>query len=57
MTARNAELDPTLGWAAYSQEGVSVRTVAGDHVSMFTYPHVRDLARELKDCLDQAQSR
>jgi thioesterase domain-containing protein/SAM-dependent methyltransferase len=57
MTVNNAELDPTLGWAAYSQEGVSVRTVAGDHVSMFTYPHVRDLARELKDCLDQAQSR
>jgi thioesterase domain-containing protein len=57
MTAKNAELDPTLGWAAYSKEEVSVRTVPGDHVSMFTYPDVQDLARELKDCLDEAQSR
>jgi thioesterase domain-containing protein len=57
MTVKNAELDPTLGWGAYAQEGVSVHTVRGDHVSMFTFPHVRDLARELKACLAEAQSR
>jgi hypothetical protein len=57
MTVRNAEQDPTLGWGAYPQGGVSVHTVAGDHVSMFTLPHVRDLARELKACLLEAQSR
>ncbi|MFI4868021.1 MAG: amino acid adenylation domain-containing protein [Steroidobacterales bacterium] len=48
-------LDHTLGWSALAQGEVTVHKVAGDHISITTEPHVRDLAKALSETLDAAQ--
>jgi amino acid adenylation domain-containing protein len=42
-----AELDPTLGWSAISED-VEVNFVPGDHVSMFKKPHNVSLTERLQ---------
>lgn len=50
-----AHLDPCMGWARLAIGGVDVKAVSGAHDDMLYEPHVRELARKLQDCLDQAQ--
>lgn len=47
--------DPYLGWREIASE-VEVRLVAGSHHTLLQEPHVESLARELKKCLDAAQT-
>jgi amino acid adenylation domain-containing protein len=51
----NLALDPTLGWGDLAEGEVRVRIVPGNHGSLATEPHVRQLAKELSDDLDAAQ--
>ncbi|HSF43076.1 MAG TPA: amino acid adenylation domain-containing protein [Thermoanaerobaculia bacterium] len=44
--------DETLGWGAFAA-GVEVRRVPGYHDTMILEPHVRELARVLRDFLDR----
>src|SRR5205085_9867629 len=46
--------DPTWGWSAVAQGGVTVRTVAGDHYSLMRPPHVAALAGALRADLEAA---
>jgi amino acid adenylation domain-containing protein len=47
--------DPTMGWKPYALEGVDVRAIPGSHLRLFHKTHVRHLARQLQQCLDEAQ--
>ncbi|MDZ8228014.1 amino acid adenylation domain-containing protein [Nostoc sp. ChiVER01] len=47
--------DPLLGWGKCSSQPIKTVEVPGNHFSMFTEPHVQELANQLKNCLDQAQ--
>jgi thioesterase domain-containing protein/acyl carrier protein len=44
-----------LGWARHVTGSVTARSIPGDHWSMFTEPHVRELARALGDELDKLE--
>ena len=46
-----------LGWGSWASEGVEVREIPGDHVSLFTEPNVSILARHLNECLQRASVR
>jgi thioesterase domain-containing protein/acyl carrier protein len=46
----------TLAWDELVEDGVRVRVVPGDHLSMITEPFVRHLAKALSDELDAAQA-
>jgi thioesterase domain-containing protein len=46
--------DATSEWRAHAS-AVDVRTIPGNHVSIFTLPHIRVLASELRECLAAAR--
>ncbi len=43
-----------LGWSRVSDEPVDVHVVPGGHLTFLAEPAVRDLARELRSCLEAA---
>lgn len=45
-------IDPRLGWDTYLSEPIEIHTVPGTHEMMIYEPHVVELARQLKDCLE-----
>lgn len=47
--------DPAYGWQQIFAERVEVRAVSGNHLTMMVEPHVKDLATQLKICLDRMQ--
>jgi thioesterase domain-containing protein len=49
-------VDPAQGWAALAEKGIELHSVAGDNLSMFSPPHVEQLAEKLKSLLAQAQA-
>ncbi|MEH2206128.1 MAG: amino acid adenylation domain-containing protein [Nostoc sp.] len=46
--------DPLLGWGKYSNQPIQVIEVPGDHFSVFVEPHIQELAKHLKNCIDRA---
>lgn len=46
--------DPTLGWGKVAQGGVDIHLVQGNHLSIVSKPHVEILAKQLRNCLEQA---
>jgi hypothetical protein len=47
--------DPLLGWAGLGAGGLEIHEVSGsDHESIVVEPHVRSLAKELKQCIENA---
>jgi amino acid adenylation domain-containing protein len=49
--------DPALGWARFAAQGVEVHEMPGDHQDMYKPPNVQIMARQLRDCLAEAQSK
>ncbi len=47
--------DPDLGWASLAADGVTIQVVPGSHESMFGQPNVRELAKRVKDRLQDSQ--
>lgn len=45
--------DPEVGWQKLAPGRVKVIDVPSSHEGMFKHPHVTDLARQLKACIDQ----
>ncbi|KYC40345.1 hypothetical protein WA1_27850 [Scytonema hofmannii PCC 7110] len=48
------KLLPNFGWDEYAIGGLEIHRVSGDHLSMFTEPHVKVLAEKLQACLTKA---
>jgi thioesterase domain-containing protein len=48
--------DPQLGWGIYSQGGVEVIRIPGDHVHMVQEPNVRVVAERIRQCIAAAES-
>lgn len=48
--------DAQFGWGEYARGGVTVKIVPGEHESILEEPHVIALAKELRTCLQQAQT-
>ncbi|MBR8840738.1 MAG: amino acid adenylation domain-containing protein, partial [Stigonema ocellatum SAG 48.90 = DSM 106950] len=46
-------IDPNFGWSNLAAGGLEIHYVSGDHVSMFTEPHVKVLAEKLQSCLKE----
>ncbi|MFB2772383.1 amino acid adenylation domain-containing protein [Pelatocladus sp. BLCC-F211] len=46
--------DPLLGWGKYSSQAIQVMEIPGDHFSIFIEPHIQELARNLRVCIDNA---
>ncbi|WP_193197108.1 non-ribosomal peptide synthetase [Nostoc sp. MG11] len=46
--------DPLLGWGKYSSQPIQVIEVPGDHFSIFVEPHIQELAKHLRNCIDHA---
>ncbi|PMB24627.1 non-ribosomal peptide synthetase [Fischerella thermalis] len=46
--------DPSLGWGKCSSQPIQVIDVPGDHFSIFVEPHIQELAKQLKICIDNA---
>ena len=46
--------DTLLGWGEYSEQPIKVIEVPGNHFSMFTQPHVQELAGQLRKSLNWA---
>ncbi|MFZ0732910.1 MAG: amino acid adenylation domain-containing protein [Candidatus Sulfotelmatobacter sp.] len=46
--------DPYAIWWRVAREGVELREISGDHLSLLKEPQVRFLAQELGDCLTQS---
>ena len=55
-TLTGTSADQTMGWNDWASGGVEVHIVPGNHANMMYEPHVEALAKELRACLDQAQS-
>jgi amino acid adenylation domain-containing protein len=59
LAARGGRLlvthDPTMGWGKFVTGGVDVRTIPGSHLRLFHPAHVRHLADQLQQCLNEAQ--
>jgi thioesterase domain-containing protein len=47
--------DPRLGWGEWTEGGVEVVHVPGDHAHMVHEPAVAELAKKLKQCLAKAE--
>jgi amino acid adenylation domain-containing protein len=47
--------DRVAGWEKLMTNGLEVRPVTGNHLSMLAEPHLRSLALTLKECLAKAQ--
>ncbi len=54
--AELVERDPTYGWQAYTPWPVEIHPVPGDHLSMMKPPHVRELARLLRNVLSHGEA-
>ncbi len=48
--------DPLLGWHKYSSQPIKVIEIPGDHFSIFVEPHIQELAKTLRVCIDNAVS-
>jgi amino acid adenylation domain-containing protein len=48
--------DPYAIWWRVASEGVDLREISGDHLSLLKEPQVRLLAEQLGDCLEQSLS-
>ncbi|MBD1807083.1 amino acid adenylation domain-containing protein [Microcoleus sp. FACHB-SPT15] len=48
--------DPLLGWGDRFEQGLEVYDVPGTHFTVLDEPHVQVLIKELKVCLEKAQS-
>ena len=46
--------DPLLGWGKYSSQPIQTIEVPGDHFSIFVEPHIKELAKHLRICIDNA---
>jgi amino acid adenylation domain-containing protein len=46
--------DPLLGWGKFSSLPIQVVEVPGDHFSIFVEPHIQELVRQLRICIDNA---
>ncbi|WP_407895194.1 non-ribosomal peptide synthetase, partial [Scytonema sp. NUACC26] len=46
--------DPLLGWSKCSSQSIQVIDVPGDHFSIFVEPHIQELAKHLRICIDNA---
>ncbi|BAY73763.1 amino acid adenylation domain-containing protein [Nostoc linckia NIES-25] len=46
--------DPLLGWGKCSRQPIKVIEVPGDHFSIFVEPHIQELAKNLRACIDNA---
>jgi amino acid adenylation domain-containing protein len=44
--------DPMVGWKDFIQGHLEIRKVPGNHMTLLKEPHVRELARQLKDRMD-----
>ena len=49
--------DPHIGWTAYVTRRLEIREIDGDHENILLEPQVRFVAKQLKECLDEAQAR
>jgi phthiocerol/phenolphthiocerol synthesis type-I polyketide synthase D len=47
------ETEPTLGWGKWSQGGVEIIRIPGDHMSMMEEPAVSKVAEEMLDVLNR----
>lgn len=54
--AKPEELPRNEQWRQLAEEGVEVREVPGDHVSLLFEPQVEFLAREITDCLSKVEA-
>ncbi|HUY12295.1 MAG TPA: amino acid adenylation domain-containing protein [Terriglobia bacterium] len=48
--------DPAIVWGRWITEGVEVHEIPGDHGSIMREPLVRNLAENIRECLDRAMS-
>jgi len=48
--------DTAADWEGLALDGVDVREIPGDHFTMMREPHVRVLAEQLNECLQQQQT-
>ena len=46
--------DPTLGWKEIALGGLEIVEVPGEHDVMIEKPHVGELARKMRECVDRA---
>ncbi|MBW4685871.1 MAG: amino acid adenylation domain-containing protein [Komarekiella atlantica HA4396-MV6] len=46
--------DSLLGWGKCSNQLIKVMEVPGDHFSIFIEPHIQELAKHLRSCIDHA---
>ena len=49
-----SEIDSSWGWNQFSESGVLVQIVPGDHFTMLKKPQVQILATQLQEALEQA---
>ena len=47
--------DLTMGWQAWAEDGVDIRTVPGNHVVFFRKPYIESFAEHLNGCLEQVR--
>ena len=48
--------DPLLGWGKCSSQTIKVIDVPGNHFSIIDEPHIQELTRQLRICIDNAHS-
>ena len=46
--------DPANGWEGMARGGIEIHDITGEHTTMLQEPHVRVLAKHLRDCIDKA---
>ncbi|MBN3958493.1 non-ribosomal peptide synthetase [Nostoc sp. NMS8] len=46
--------DPLLGWGKYSTQPIQAIEVPGDHFSIFVEPHIQELTKHLRNCIDNS---
>ncbi|MEH2112708.1 non-ribosomal peptide synthetase [Nostoc sp.] len=46
--------DPLLGWGKYSTQPIQAVEVPGDHFSIFIEPHIQELTKHLRNCIDNS---
>ncbi|MCC5625123.1 amino acid adenylation domain-containing protein, partial [Nostoc sp. CHAB 5715] len=46
--------DPLLGWSKCSSEPIQTVDTPGDHFSILVEPHIQELTKQLKRCIDNA---
>jgi amino acid adenylation domain-containing protein len=49
-----ANQDRRLAWSALTPDGLEIRIVPGNHLTMMEEPHIQLLAQQLQECLDRA---